>query len=83
MDAENENQEKAADNDAEATEDAEAIEQLRFLEGAAKEKATPLMMFSLASNCAPYGWGSVRFEFYVNVKHDGGALHSYGPNRFS
>ena len=47
-------QEKAANNDAEATEDAEAIEQLRsFLDGTDREKATPLMTFSLASNCVP------------------------------
>ena len=53
---ENENREKAADNDADAAKDAEAIEQLRsFLEGNAREKATPQMMFSLAGNCALRG----------------------------
>jgi hypothetical protein len=55
--------EKAADDDAETAEDTDAAERLRaFLQGLNKNRATSQMLYSLAKNCVPYGWGCIRLE---------------------
>ena len=62
---------KAADEDAETTEDVDAAERLTaFLGGADRNKATAQMLFSLAKNDIPFSWGCVRLELtnvYINT----------------
>ena len=62
---------RAADGDAETTEDVEAADRLQvFLNGRDRGKATAPMLFDLAKNDLPFSWGSVRLEvipLYVNA----------------
>jgi hypothetical protein len=62
---------KAADDDAEATENVEAIERLKsFLDGQDRTKATPQMLTALAMDPTPFCWGAIRLETlsaYINT----------------